>query len=252
MTMTVDLTCPANARRARRAGRAGAIGGGALAALVASAGCGLDTRMVVDPTSDVNQAPAPIVVSSFENGNAEPDDPRFDHWQYFAYNPPVPDLPEGAFVHSPMASPGFAGSQYAVATEWTLIDVPDGALNYPGVGQVCATIGSIDLSSYSRISFAHLDQHDDGPCLATPAITFELGCSEYNTSFEVSVPTSPQWTLSEIPFDQLHEPAWKPATGTARADCLAVMDHIIITLQPVLADGQCGSGSFLMDNIAFR
>jgi hypothetical protein len=228
----------------------------AMAALSAAvslcAGCGLDNRDVFDPATATTQGPTPIVVSTFESGTAQPEDPRFDHWQFFAFNPPLPDLPDGAFVRSPMDSPGYAGSQYTVKTEWTLIDVADGVPQYPGLGQLCKVIGFIDLTPFSRISFAHRDLHDEGPCKASRTITFELGCSELNTSFEYSVETSPDWTLTEIPFDLLYEPSWKGPTGTARADCLKVMDAIIITFGPQLGDGECGSGSFLMDDIAFR
>lgn len=238
-------------RRNGRPGRGSALAVLSVAASV-SAGCGLDTRDVFDPPSSGMQGPPPIVVSTFEHGDAQPDDPRFDHWQFFAYNPSIPDLPDGAFVRSPMQRPGYGGSQYAVKTEWTLIDIPDGAPNYPGLGQLCKVKGYIDLSAYSRFSFAHLDQHDDGPCKATRAITIDFGCSEYNADFQYSVATSPEWTVSEVALDLLYEPTWKPATGTPRADCLKVMDTIVITFPPALDDGECGSGSFVMDDVQFR
>src|SRR5947209_3224829 len=193
---------------------------GALAALAAPgplAGCKIDNRVLMTspPGSGTGgsagrgggggfagsggSALPTILLGDFENGKALPQDSRFANYQYYAFNPPDPGLPPGAFVSSPLVSPGF-NSNYALGLNWEVIDVADGVPNYPGVGvRTLVNTGFVDLSGYDRIVFAQQYQHS-GSCKALQILNISIGCDELNTSYEAAVAVSSTWTKTSLAF----------------------------------------------------
>ena len=196
-------------------------------------------------------APAAILLGNFENDSAQPLDGRFANYQYYAFNPSIPSLPPGAFVNSPLVSPGY-DSNFALGLNWDVIDVPDGVPNYPGVGvRTVVSTGFVDLSGYDRIVFAQQYQHS-GSCQAIQTLTVVIGCDELNTSYGGAVPVSSTWTNSSLPFSNLTEPTFLPPSGHTRAECLAVANRVDFQTQSNLVDGDCSSGSLALDNIEIR
>src|SRR5215510_552591 len=91
--------------------------------LAAALGCSVDARMPVTRGQPTVRTPTPIFIDTFESGNAQPDDARFNHWEFYTYNPALTGLPPGAFAQSPMVRPGYGGSAWCLGTDWQLIDV---------------------------------------------------------------------------------------------------------------------------------
>jgi hypothetical protein len=231
---------------ARRALLAGA----AVLALGAAAGCSVDNRTLMTGPGPNAISTGAILIGTFENGVARPEDPRFATYQYYAYNPDT-NLPPGAYVRSPIVAPGY-NSNYALGLDWEVIDPLDGVNNYPGVGvRTLAAQGFVDLTGYDRLVFAQRYQHS-GDCNILHNITILIFCDELNTSFTVNVPTSPTWTTSSVPFSSFAEPAYQTPSGYGINDCLAVMSSLDFTAQAVLNDGECGSGNLTFDNIEIR
>jgi hypothetical protein len=208
--------------------------------------CSIDIR----PLGVKDPSPPTIVIATFEDGDARPEDPRFEPFRFWSYSPSRPDLPPGAFVESPLVSPG-ASSNFAVGLNWTVIDLPDGKPNYPGVGLDTIPTGSIDLSGYSRIVFTQRYEHE-GSCQAVRNLTVVLGCDEHNTSFRSEVSMASAWMTTTIPFASFAEPSYLPPTGTTLDQCLKVVSIIIFQAQVDLADGDCASGRLSIDNLSIR
>jgi hypothetical protein len=192
-----------------------------------------------------------ILLGDFENGTAQPQDGRFVTYQYYAYNPPGPSLPPGAFVSSPLVSPGY-NSNYALGLNWEVIDVPDGVSNFPGVGvRTLANAGFVDLSGYDRIVFAQQYQHS-GSCQAVQTLNVSIGCDELNTSYMGTVALSSTWTNSSLALSGFAEPSFAPPSGHTLAQCLALANRVDFQTQADLVDGACSSGSLALDNIEIR
>jgi hypothetical protein len=215
-------------------------------------GCNIDPRSLTVHDGGPGNPP-PLVIATFEHGTAQPDDPRFLPFQYYAYN----ETADSA-VTSPLAVPGH-NSNAALGLNWIVFDAPNGHPDYPGVGVRTLVNGSIDLSGYSRIVFGlKYSPTPAGPllgaagCFPVPALTVSIGCSEHNTSFRKNVPMTSDWTTVTAAFADFAEPSYLPATGTAFEDCLKVVDGIDFSAQVDLADGQCASGGLLLDDISVR
>jgi hypothetical protein len=190
-----------------------------------------------------------ILLGNFENDTAVPPDLRFNPYQYYAYNPSYP--PPGAFVTSPLVSPGY-DSNFALGLNWKVIDPLDGVPNYPGVGvRTVVGTGFVDLSGYDRIVFAQLYQHTDS-CKALQSLSVVIGCDELNTSYVGAVAPAPTWTTSTLAFKGFVEQSYTPPSGYSLAQCLAVANRVDFQANNNLADGDCASGSLSLDNIEIR
>ena len=117
----------------------------------------------------------------------------------------------------------------------------------------------VDLSRFSRLLFSHtyedLYVRDEiaGDCISTPSFRVGFGCREYGASFEATVYMSPLgWDTANLPWAVFREPSFLPATGVAIEDCLAYSDGLNFATSIPLEDGQCGSGTLMLDSIAFR
>jgi len=226
-------------------GRGGTVGTAGAAGAGASAG----GRGGASAGTGGGAGTAAILLGDFENHTAKPQDSRFQNYQYYAYNPNSP-LPAGAFVNSPLVAPGY-NSNYGLGLNWQVIDVADGAPNYPGVGVRTLAIGFVDLSGYDRIVFAHKYTHT-GTCQAVQFLSVHIGCDEVHTSFESSFPVSTTWTTTSIPFSTFTEPSYLPATGHTVTECLALTQTVYFQAQVDLVDSDCASGSLSLDNIEIR
>lgn len=194
--------------------------------------------------------PGTILLGDFEDHTAKPQDTRFANYQYYAYNPSE-TLPDGAFVKSPLVAPGDA-SNYALALDWKVIDVPNGKPDYPGVGvRTLVSTGFVDLSGYDRIMLSHrYTQTDD--CRAVRNLTVSIGCDELNTSFMGYVHLASDWTTTSLPFDGFAEPSYAPPSGHTLTECLALANSVVFQAQVDLSDAECASGHLALDNIEIR
>ena len=194
--------------------------------------------------------PGTILLGDFEDHTAKPQDTRFANYQFYAYNPDV-NLPDGAFVKSPIVAPGY-NSNYALALDWKVIDLPNKKADFPGVGvRTLVTTGFVDLSGYDRIMFSHqYTQTDD--CRAVRNLAVSIGCDELSTSFWGYVHTSPDWTTSTLMFSSFAEPTYLPPSGHTLAECLALANSVVFQGQVDLSDGECASGNLSLDNIEIR
>jgi hypothetical protein len=213
-----------------------------LALVLAGSGCSVDNRVFSTDAGAQNTGPAPpeIVVDNFD----DPEDPRFQPWQFYAYNTTI------FAVSSPEVQPGY-DSNLALDLIWEVVDPPDGQPNYPGVGIEAPPVGALDLSKYSAVLFAQQYAHS-GSCKAVTILSVGLGCSQYNASFNGTVPMSSQWTTSTVPFSSFSQSPYPSATPVAMEDCFKVVDGFNFTAQVDLADGDCASGDLALDNIAIR
>jgi hypothetical protein len=225
------------------------------AAWAACGGCSIDARsLTVHDGGDGSVAPMSLMIATFEHGSAQPDDPRFKPFEYYAYNES-----DQSVLTSPLAVPGH-NSNAALGLNWIVFDTPNGHPDYPGVGVRTTVNGSVDLSAYSRIVFglkydptpAGKVFPDVGACFPVPYLTVSIGCSEHNTSFRKKVPMSAEWTTATASFADFQEPSYLPTTGTTIEDCLKVVDAIDFQGQVDLVDGQCASGGLLLDDISVR
>jgi hypothetical protein len=191
-----------------------------------------------------------IVIATFESGTGTPDDPRFEPFRYYSYNPSLPDLPPGAFVRSPVVSPGF-DSNYALRLQWEVIDVPDGQPNYPGAGVGTVVNGFIDLSTYTVFMFFQEYQHTGG-CEPDMDLVVSLGCSQYNASVVGTVPLSTEGTTTSLQLSSFSQSPYLGQPSVALSDCLKVVDAVDFQTQLNLADGDCASGELILDNIGVR
>src|SRR5215471_3503847 len=141
-------------------------------------GCAIDDRVLM-------LQPDPILIDDFEDGNGQPSDPRFGQWEFttFNANPQTSDLG--------LVQPGY-GSKWCMRGDWVVTDMPDGKLNYPGFLAVTRVLGSMDLTPYTHINFAHRYQHV-GSCIALQFVQVEIGCTELDSSFYAHVPVSSTW-----------------------------------------------------------
>jgi hypothetical protein len=194
--------------------------------------------------------PGTILLGDFEDHTAKPQDLRFANYQYYAYNPDT-NLPDGAFVKSPLVAPGYV-SNYALALDWKVIDVPNGKAEYPGVGvRTLVSTGFVDLSGYDRIMFSHqYTQTDD--CRAVRNLAVSIGCDELSTSFWGYVHVSSDWTTSTLMFSSFTEPTYLPPSGHTLGECLALANSVVFQGQVDLSDGECASGNLSLDNIEIR
>lgn len=194
--------------------------------------------------------PGTILLGDFEDHTAKPQDRRFANYQYYAYNP-SDTLPDGAFVKSPLVQPGYV-SNYALALNWKVIDVPNGKADYPGVGvRTLVSTGFVDLSGYDRIMFSHMYTQTD-ECRAVRNLTVSIGCDELNTSFMGFVHLASDWTTSSLLFDTFAEPTYLPPSGHTMSECLALANSVVFQAQVDLSDGECASGNLSLDDIQIR
>jgi hypothetical protein len=222
-------------------GRGGSSGAAGVGAIAGAGGRGGGTAGSAGTGS--------ILLGDFENHIAKPQDSRFKNYDFYAYNPMRP-LAAPAFVNSPFVAPGF-NSNFGIGLNWEVIDVRDGAPNYPGVGVRTVATGFVDLTGYDRIVFAHQYTHT-GTCQALQNITVIIACDELNTSFWYQLPVSTTWTTSSISFSTFAEPTYLPPSGHTLAECLAVANVVIFQAQVDLIDGDCASGNLSLDNIEIR
>lgn len=222
----------------------------AILSLATCLGCIDVSAIGPKPGVDAGAGGQSIVIATFESGTGTPDDPRFEPFRYYAYNPSAPDLPAGAFVNSPILSPGF-NSNYALGLNWEVIDVPDGQPNYPGVGVGTVINGYVDFSPYTVFNFVQQYQHT-GSCEVVTTLVVSLGCSQYNASVEGTVPMSSKAMTSSIPLASFAQSPYLGQPPVALGDCLKVVDGVDFQTQLNLADGDCASGELMLDNIEVR
>ena len=117
--------------------------------------------------------------------------------------------------------------------------------------QTLAATGFVDLTGYDRIIFAQKYEHT-GSCKAVDNLTVSIGCNEFSTSFEISVPLSSTWTTTSLSFSTFMEPTYRAPSGHTIAECLALADAVTFQAQVDLTDGDCASGSLSLDNIEIR
>ena len=224
--------------------------GAAILAIVTGMGC-IDVGQLMSISGhDGGGGGQSLVIATFENGTATPDDPRFEPFQFYAYNPSLPDLPPGAFVNSPIVSPG-PGSNYALGLNWEVIDVLDGQPNFPGAGVRTVVDGYVDLSAYTVFTFFQAYQHM-GSCQPVPDLSVSFGCSQYNASVTASVSMASPGTTSTMALSSFAQSPYSDQPPVALGDCLKVVDGISFAAQVDLVDGDCASGELTLDNIELR
>jgi hypothetical protein len=201
--------------------------------LAAASGCALDERVI-------EVRPNPLVVDTFEDMNLMPADPRFRRWESAIYGT------DFGMRTVYVTGPGYA-SGGCLREDWEIDDPPDGMRNYPGMVLRIQALGSIDLGGFGYLSFEHLYGHE-GSCKSHRSFTISLACNELNSSLSVGRLTVTTWTKEKIPVAELAESV--PEIPTS--ECLKVIDEIDMFFNPVLDDGECSSGSFLIDDFGFE
>jgi len=196
--------------------------------------------------------PEPLVVDDFEDFDNLPQSAAFAEWLHYSYNP------DRQNVAHRVERPGH-NSNGSLLLEWVVLDAPDGGVNGTGAGLVSRSANDyVDLSRFSRLLFSHtyadLYFRDEiaGDCISTPSFRVSFGCREYGAVFEATVYMSQfGWDTANLPWTLFKEPSL-PATGVAIEDCLAYSDGLNFATNTPLEDGQCGSGTLMLDSIAFR
>lgn len=214
--------------------------------LASTMACSVDIR----PLRVRPKAPEAIVIATFEDNDARPEDARFLPFQFYSFPAALPDLPPGAFVRSPIVSPGH-DSNYALGLNWHLIDDTDGAPSSPGVGVRTLVDGIIDLSGYSRFTFGEKYTATAG-CQAVPEVKVTFFCGEHNTAFMAFAPLTSDWSNAVLDFTDFVESYYPGPNGTPRADCFRVIDNIDFSVSMTLADGACGAGDLSLDDLSIR
>jgi hypothetical protein len=188
----------------------------------------------------------PLVIDNFDDLNTQPADTRFRRWEYTLYNTDT-DIQT---AHFGAYQPGYAGAG-CLRFEWRIGDTVDGMVSYPGALIRTQALGSIDVSNLERFTFAYQYQHDGG-CEPAGTLSVTLGCSELNASIGVDLFLAPTgWTAVSVPLGELQEASYN-AQGIKPADCLKVVDEIDFTNGNPLGDGDCLSGTFMVDEVVIQ
>lgn len=202
----------------------------------------------------IQPEPVALLVDDFEDGDGVPHQGGLNNWESFTYNPSGRaldlNLGEGR------------ASQGSLEMPWRVEDTQNGQLDHPGAGvRSVANPGPIDLSSYSRLVFSHRFQAGSSvqvQCKKARTLIFQVTCrrlrQDYLPQFELSVPMSPTWAASVLPFSDLRETSATSPRATPVSACLAMADGVSFRVDapPDVHDGECHSGTLWLDDIAFR
>lgn len=203
------------------------------------------------------QLVAALVVDDFETPAPSSTNPMFMPWERYTYNPPGQ---RSSFRLVPGHNSG-----RALALSWQVTDPLNGKQDHPGAGlRARASNDFVNLATYTRLLFSHryaalipsTAQHSvafaKDACRPITQFFVFVVCREFDTQFEAFVPVSEEWKTEVLPLSELHEPTWKPPTGTSLQQCLAAADALSFAAQSDLRDGECSKGTLAIDSIAFR
>jgi len=199
-------------------------------ALLAAAACGVDERLI-----DVR--PDPLLIDTFEDGDLYSPDPRFRKWEGYTG--------DGTRTYY-VSSPGF-DSDHCLRSDWQYMDPVDGAVGQAQLLVRIQALASLDLTMFTRFTFARLYRNDAGCALVT-SLRVQFVCYELDSMVLTTVPITGDWTDDSLVMASLAE-----TRGSSREACLRVVDEIDIWAPADLsADGQCVSGSLLIDDVGFE
>jgi hypothetical protein len=195
----------------------------------------------------------PPLVDDFEDGNAAPLAEAFGNWQSFSVNPAGRALPL-------RLGPGH-DSRGSVEMQWFLEDVLGGKGGRAGAGmRIPARAGVIDLSRYSRLTFAHRYAPMVPPefeCRGATEFVVFVTCRSVPEAavpqFEYRLPVSNVWAIASIELDALKEDSAGASSGTSSRACLAAADSFGFRADAASDAGRggCDSGTLWIDDIGF-
>jgi len=202
-------------------------------AALAAAACAVDERTI-------ETRPDPLLVDTFEDGDLYSPDPRFRKWESIAQA--TGDSTRTYFV----TSPGF-DSNYCLEDDWQVVDPVDGVNGQAQLLVRIQALASLDLTMFTRFTFARLYRNHPG-CAPVSSLRVQFVCYELDSLVLTSVPITGAWTDDPLVMANVGG-----SRNASRDACLRVVDEIDIWAPAdVSADGQCVSGSLLIDDVRFE
>jgi protein kinase-like protein len=266
VTLPPEPVAPASARPARASYRGLALGATSVAVLELVALLWLgqrvrrgEPRMLPGPVEPARaealplRASAPDGLAMLDNFDEDwrPLDPSFGAWQAFSVNPAgrALDLKQG---------PGYQGSHSLEVS--FLLEPVAGAKALPGAGvRSSALRGSVDLSRYRQVVFAHRQQSMQTPGLEceTPSelvvfMTCRLPGHDESWAFEQRVPASQAWALAALGLADFKAAEGRESPPLSEA-CLSAVDSFGFRADASrqIETGGCDSGTLWVDEIRF-
>jgi eukaryotic-like serine/threonine-protein kinase len=201
------------------------------------------------------RAAAPrLALDDFEDGDGVPLAPLFGNWQSFTVNP------AGRALELKLGEGHESGGSAEMS--FLLERLAGSKVGRAGAGlRTSAREGSVDLSQFARLSFAHRHASMSTPgleCQGTSEFVVFLTCralgQERVPQFEHSVSSSESWALVSIDLRDLREVGAALPRATNLKACLGAVDSFGFRadVSPNTETGGCDSGMLWVDDITFQ
>lgn len=196
---------------------------------------------------------AALLIDDFEDGNRDPSDMLFWHWQCSSYNSPgTPSASCG------VSTPG-SYSNYAYAVDFELADSKNGILDYPGILLQSLTMAPLDFSMHANIVFSARLVPRDTPLPEPVTVRISLNCSTvtqtvepYSGVFSIGNAVQPTsyWQSFKLALSTFIQFDWnRKLVPIDERACTTLVDGIRFDYQPELADGDAAAATFAIDNV---
>ena len=230
---------------------------GLLAAIASLSGCFDVTTVNVgddagSATSSRKNGPA-LLIDDFEDGNRDPSDTQFWHWQCYSYN--SPGTPQ---ANCYVSTPG-SYSNYAYSVDFELADSKNGILDYPGMVLQTQTMAPVDFSMYANIVFSARLVPRDTPLPEPVTVRISLNCSTVTQTVEPysgvysignAVQPTSYWQSFKLALSTFIQFDWnKKLVPIDERACSTLVDGIRFEYPAELADGDSTAATFAIDNV---
>lgn len=202
-------------------------------------------------TMALRAAPARLALDDFEDGDGVPLAPVFGNWQSFTVNP------AGRALELRLGEGHQSGGSAEMS--FLLERLASGRVGRAGAGlRTSARDGSVDLSQFERLSFAHRHAPMSTPgleCQRTSEFVVFVTCRALGQDrvpqFEHSVAISEAWAVASVDLGALHEVGAPVSGETNPRACLAAVDSVGFRadVSPNTEAGGCDSGVLWVDDI---
>jgi hypothetical protein len=196
-----------------------------------------------------------LVIDDFDDGNFQPNDPAFDRWLCFEFNPTRSD---GYRCGHDSGD----NSSYSLFLDATIDDPPDGDQQHGGAGFVSVGDTPQDLSQFNQLVFDVELESGNPPLPSGAQLQVQVGCAtaladDGATHSDLIVVQDAgytnHWQTDTLSLANFGPPAWlnyQVAGGIG--PCLQRVDSIAFIVDAQVADGQSGSFTLHVDDILFR
>jgi len=217
----------------------------ALSSALFALGC-FDVQQVELPSR-----PGRLEIDDFEDGNDAPKASAFASWSCSA-------SPAASSVSCGSDDSGTAAGRVETV-RFELRDPLDGTMDYPKAQfQSSARLGSLDLGSYSAISFRAQLELSPEDALRAPPLLVRVRCNGAGTSgagpegswLEAPKAVGSEWALFRVPLDTLLRPSY--VVSFSRRECLARVEGLEFMIGPEYPDGQGLVAVLRIDDVALE